>query len=215
MSIMYGYARCSTDETRQDIDRQKRELFSMGVQEDKHIYWEYESGTKEDRTELMKLLDVIREGDTVATTEVSRLTRSTKQLCKILQTVQEKKIRLLIGSFSVDCRSDTIDPMTKGMLLMWGVFSEMERDIISQRVRSGMKNAAAKGKQIGRPKTTVDTLPDKFWKYYKMYENGEITVSECARLMDCSRTTIYKYIDMAGAGVYWGGEVDGKKRGQD
>ena len=197
MSVIYGYARCSTDESRQDIDRQKRELFAMGVEEDKHIYWEYESGTKENRAELMKLLDMIREGDTVAATEVSRLTRSTKQLCEILQTVQERKIRLLIGSFSVDCRSDEVDPMTKGMLMMWGVFSEMERDIISQRVRSGMKNAAAKGKQIGRPKTTVDTLPDKFWKYYKLYENGEITVSECARLMDCSRTTIYKYMDMA------------------
>lgn len=197
MSVIYGYARCSTDETRQDIDRQKRELFLMGVKEDKHIYWEYESGVKEDRVELMKLLDVIREGDTVAATEVSRLTRSTKQLCEILQAVQEKKIRLLIGSFSVDCRSENIDPMTKGMLMMWGVFSEMERDIISQRVRSGMKNAAAKGKQIGRPKTTVDTLPDKFWKYYKLYESDEITVSEFSRLMGCSRTTIYKYMEMA------------------
>lgn len=197
MSVIYGYARCSTDETRQDIDRQKRELFLMGVKEDKHIYWEYESGVKEDRAELMKLLDVIREGDTVAATEVSRLTRSTKQLCEILQEVQEKKIRLLIGSFSVDCRSENIDPMTKGMLMMWGVFSEMERDIISQRVRSGMKNAAAKGKQIGRPKTTVDTLPDKFWKYYKLYESDEITVSEFSRLMGCSRTTIYKYMEMA------------------
>lgn len=197
MSVIYGYARCSTDESRQDIDRQKRELSAMGVKEDKHIYWEYESGTKEDRAELMKLLDVIREGDTVAATEVSRLTRSTKQLCEILQTVQEKKIRLLIGSFSVDCRAETIDPMTKGMLMMWGVFSEMERDIISQRVRSGMKNAVAKGKQIGRPKMTVDMLPDKFWKYYKLYENGEITVSEFSRLMDCSRTTIYKYMEMA------------------
>lgn len=60
-----------------------------------------------------------------------------------------------------------------------------------------MKNAAAKGKQIGRPKTTVDTLPDKFWKYYKLYESDEITVSEFSRLMGCSRTTIYKYMEMA------------------
>ena len=196
MSVIYGYARCSTDESRQDIDRQKRELFAMGVQEDKHIYWEYESGTKTDRAELAKLMDVIKEGDTVATTEVSRLTRSTKQLCEILQTVQDKKIRLLIGTFNVDCRSDSIDPMTKGMLMMWGVFAEMERDIISQRVKSGMQNAAAKGKQIGRPKTTVETIPDKFWKYHAMYKSGNITVSEFARLMDCSRTTIYKYMDM-------------------
>lgn len=197
MPVTYGYARCSTDETRQDIDRQKRELRGMGVENDKYIYWEYESGSKADRAELMKLLDVIREGDTIAATEVSRLTRSTKQLCEILQTIQEKKLRLLIGSFAVDCRSDDMDPMTKGMLMMWGVFSEMERDIISQRVKSGMKNAAAKGKQIGRPKTTADTLPDKFWKYYKLYKDEKITVSECARLMGCSRTTIYKYLDMA------------------
>lgn len=197
MSIVYGYARCSTDESRQDIDRQKRELRNMGVTDDKCIYWEYESGAKADRVELMKLLDVIREGDTIAATEVSRLTRSTRQLCEILQIVQDRRIRLLIGSFSVDCRSDDVDPMTKGMLMMWGVFSEMERDIIRQRVKSGMKNAAAKGKQIGRPKTTADTLPDKFWKYYKLYKDEKITVSECARLMGCSRTTIYKYIDMA------------------
>lgn len=194
MSVMYGYARCSTDESRQDIDRQKRELHSMGVQEDKHIYWEYESGSKADRAELMKLLDVVREGDTVAATEVSRLTRSTRQLCEILQIVQEKQIRLLIGTFSVDCRSSDIDPMTKGMLMMWGVFSEMERDIISQRVKSGMKNAAAKGKRIGRPKTTVDMLPDRFWKYYRLYQDGDITISEMSRLMKCSRTTVYNYI---------------------
>ena len=199
MSIIYGYARCSTDETRQDIDRQKRELFSMGVENEKHIYWEYESGAKTDRAELLKLMDVIGEGDTIAATEVSRLTRSTKQLCEILQIVQDKKIRLLIGSFSVDCRAAEVDPMTKGMLMMWGVFSEMERDIISQRVRSGMKNAAAKGKQIGRPRTSVDTIPDKFWKYRKMYSDGNITISEFARLLGCSRTTIYKYLDIAGS----------------
>ena len=199
MGVIYGYARCSTDESRQDIGRQKRELRAMGVEEDRHIYWEYASGAKEDRAELTKLLDMIRPGDTVAATEVSRLTRSTKQLCGILQAIQEKKARLLIGTFCVDCRSEDTDPMTKGMLMMWGVFAEMERDIISQRVRSGMKNAAAKGKRIGRPKTTADTLPDRFWKYYKLYTDGKITVSECARLMGCSRTTVYKYLDLAGA----------------
>ena len=95
--MTYGYARCSTNEERQDIDRQKRELFSLGVSEDKYIYWEYEKGTKDDRVELQKLLDIVGEGDTIATTEVSRLTRSTKHLCEILQTVQDKKLILNIG----------------------------------------------------------------------------------------------------------------------
>ena len=52
--MVYGYARCSTNEERQDIDRQKRELYSLGVTEDKYIYWEYESGTKTDRAVLQK-----------------------------------------------------------------------------------------------------------------------------------------------------------------
>lgn len=196
METIYGYARCSTNESRQDIDRQKRELKALGVLEDKHIYWEYESGTKTDRVELQKLLDVIQTGDSIATTEVSRLTRSTKHLCEILQTVQDKHIRLIIGSFIVDCRSEDIDPMTKGMLMMWGVFAEMERDIISQRVKSGMDNARIKGKRIGRPSITVDNLPPKFLQYYPVYKRGELNVSDFARILHCSRTTLYSYIKL-------------------
>ena len=71
--MILGYARCSLNETRQDISRQKRELHTLGVKEDKHIYWEYESGVKDDRAELQKLLDTVKEGDTIITTEVSRL----------------------------------------------------------------------------------------------------------------------------------------------
>ena len=195
--MIYGYARCSTNEERQDINRQKRELYTLGVTDEKYIYWEYESGMKDDRTEFNKLLDIVSEGDTIATTEVSRLTRSTKHLCEILQTVKDKKLTLNIGgSFVVDCSKGELDPMTEGMIKMWGVFAEMERNIISQRVKSGMKNARAKGKQIARPPITMDRLPDKFWKYYQKYQAGEINVSEFARLLKCSRVTIYKYLSM-------------------
>lgn len=194
MCITYGYARCSTNESRQDINRQKRELFALGVTEDKYIYWEYESGTKTDRTEFNKLLDIAKEKDTIVCTEVSRLTRSTKHLCEVLQIVQTKHLRLIIGNFVVDCRTDEIDPMTKGMLMMWGVFAEMERDIISQRVKSGMENAKAKGKSIGRPAVTLDNIPSIFLKYYPKYKSKEMNVSEISRLCDMSRTTIYKYI---------------------
>lgn len=196
--MIYGYARCSTNEERQDIDRQKRDLYALGVTDDKYIYWEYESGTKDDRAELQKLLDIVSEGDTIATTEVSRLTRSTRHLCEILQTVKGKKLILDIGgSFRVDCSKGEMDPMTEGMVKMWGVFAEMERNIISQRVKSGMKNAAAKGKQIGRPSTTKDNLPDKFWKYFRLYQDKQISVSEFSRLLNCTRSTIYKYISIA------------------
>ena len=195
--MIYGYARCSTNESRQDIDRQKRELKLLGVTEDKNIYYEYESGAKTDRIELQKLFDKLNPGDTIATMEVSRLTRSTKHLCEILQLVQDKKLILNIGgSFVVDCSKGEIDPMTEGMIKMWGVFAEMERNIISQRVKSGMANAKAKGKKIGRPNVTTEDLPPKFLQHYPLYKKGDINISDYARMLDCSRTTIYKYLRM-------------------
>lgn len=79
--MKYGYARCSTNEKKQDIDRQKRELKRLGVEED-NIFWEYESGTKKNRKEFKRLLKIVEPGDEIITTEVSRLSRSTKQLCE-------------------------------------------------------------------------------------------------------------------------------------
>lgn len=81
--------------------------------------------------------------------------------------------------------------------MMWGVFAEMERDIISQRVKSGIENARAKGKQIGRPCASKENLPDKFWKYYQMYKSNNLNVTEMSRILNCSRTSIYKYIKIA------------------
>ncbi len=194
--MIYGYARCSTSEDRQDINRQKRELIALGVKEDKDIYFEYESGMKTDRTQFNRLLDTVKKGDTIVATEVSRLTRSTSHLCEILKIAQEKQIQIIIGSFNADCRNDVLDPMTKGMLMMWGVFAEMERDIITQRIKSGMENAKVKGVKIGRPNLSIDDLPEKFWKYYYLYKDGKINKSELARLTGVSRPTVYEYIRM-------------------
>ena len=141
--MIYGYARCSTNEEMQDINRQIRELKQLGAT-DRTIYREYESGMKNDRVELQRLLEAVQSGDTIVATEVSRITRSTKQLCEIIEFVKDKHIRLVLGSFVVDCTRE-LDPMTEGMLKMMGVFSELERNMISQRVKSGLKNAKAKG----------------------------------------------------------------------
>lgn len=193
--MIYGYARCSTNETKQNIDRQVRELINLGATKET-IYIEYESGTKVDRVELNKLLKVVKMGDTIVTTEVSRITRSTKQLCEIIELAQKRHLKLVIGAFIVNCTKGELDPMTEGMLKMMGVFAEMERNMISQRVKSGMANAKAKGKQIGRPVTTSEDIPHIFLKYYPKYKIKEINVTEFSRLCDMSRTTIYKYIKL-------------------
>ena len=190
--MIYGYARCSTNESLQDINRQIRELKQQGAEE-KTIYREYESGTKVNRVELQKLLDIVKPGDTILATEVSRITRSTKQLCDIIELAKNRKIKLVLGTFVVDCRKE-LDPMTEGMLKMMGVFAELERNMISQRVKSGMENAKAKGKTIGRPAVTADDIPANFYKQYPKYKKGEINKKEFSRLCSLSYPTIYKYL---------------------
>ena len=143
----YGYARCSTNETKQEIMRQVRELKAAGAEE---IFFEYEHGDSAVKQELSSLLEQASEGDTIFTLEVSRLARSTKQLCEIIETVREKKLRLVIvGSITVDCSNGQIDPMTNAFIQMSGVFAELELRIIRERVKSGMANAKSKGVKLG------------------------------------------------------------------
>lgn len=193
--MVYGYARCSTNESKQDIDRQKRELKALGVKQS-NIYFEYGSGTKADREQWLLLMNKVQKGDTIISTEVSRITRSTKQLCDIIDKAREIGLKLVIGSFVVDCTNDKLDAMTEGMLKMMGVFAEMERNIISERVKSGMANAREKGSKIGRPQTTADKIPSVFMKYYPKYRKGEMNITELSRLCKMSRTTVYKYIEL-------------------
>lgn len=189
----YGYARASTNEDKQDIGRQKRDLVAMGIKEH-NIFWEYESGSHEDREKLQQLLATVKSGDTIACTEVSRLSRSTKQLCEILEMIEDRKLKLIVGGFIVDCTGNEIDPMTMGMLRMMSVFAQMEREITIQRIKSGMENARANGKHIGRNKTTMEDIPQSFFRYYPKFSHGVINLSEFARLTGLSRNSVYKYL---------------------
>lgn len=191
--MIYGYCRCSTNETKQDITRQVRDLKTLGVTSSKYIYKEYESETNTNRIELNKLLDIIKEGDTIVATEVSRITRSTKQLCEIMDLAKDKHLKLIFGNFIVDCTKE-LDPMTEGMLKMMGVFSEIERNMISQRVKSGMANAKAKGKIVGRPQVTIKKIPQKVIDMYTLYKTRAISKVDYAKLCDVSRPTLDKYM---------------------
>ena len=192
--MIYGYARCSTNETKQDINRQIRELKAAGAEE---IFFEYEHGDAAVKEQLTSLLNTAREGDTIITLEVPRLARSAKQLCEIIERVRVQKLRLVIvGSITVDCTKGELDPMTNAFIQMSGVFAELELRIIRARVKSGMANAKAKGARIGRPPLTKDDIPQVFYRHYPAYKNKQLNVSELARVCDMSRTTVYKYIEV-------------------
>ncbi|MDB7861613.1 recombinase family protein [Intestinimonas butyriciproducens] len=192
--MKHGYARCSTNESKQDIDRQVRELKQAGAE---RIFLEYEHGDAAVKCQLSSLLEQAEAGDTIITLEVSRLARSTKQLCEIIETIKAKRLRLVIvGSITVDCSNGQIDPMTNAFIQMSGVFAELELRIIRERVRSGMANAKAKGAKIGRPQATADDIPAVFLRHYPSYKTKRLNVSELARVCDLSRTTVYKYLNL-------------------
>ena len=191
---IYGYARCSTSEDKQDINRQVRELKASGAEK---VVFEYEHGDAKVKKELHMLLDMAETGDTIITMEVSRLSRSTQQLCEIIDVIREKHLCLVIvGSITIDCREGKADPMSEAFLQMAGVFSQLELAMIRARVRSGMENARAKGKKIGRKPTTKDDIPAVFYKHYPAYMTGNMNVSELARVCGLSRPTVYKYIKL-------------------
>ena len=190
--MKYGYARCSTNEDKQDINRQIRELKAAGADE---VVFEYEHGDAKVKENLNMLLEHAAEGDTIITLEVSRLTRSTQQLCEIVETIKQKHLCLVIvGSITVDCRNGQIDPMSQAFIQMSAVFAELELSIIRARVRSGMQNAKAKGKQIGRKPTTKEDIPAIFYRHYPTYAAKKMNVSELARVCGLSRPTVYKYL---------------------
>lgn len=194
MSKTYGYARCSTTEDKQDINRQIRELKATGADE---VVFEYEHGDAAVKQQLQTLLDAAQEGDTIITLEVSRLTRSTQQLCEIVNVIKQKRLRLVIvGSITVDCRTGQIDPMSQAFIQMSAVFAELELSIIRARVKSGMENAKAKGRKIGRPRMVKEDIPARFLRHYPEFVAGRLNVSELARVCEMSRPTVYKYLKL-------------------
>jgi len=174
--MIWGYARCSlAEEKGQDLNRQ---------------VWELKV-----KQNLELLLSAAQPGDTLICTEVSMLSRSTQQLCGIISTIKEKHLRLvIIGSITVDRRNGQIDPMSQAFIQMSAVFAELELSIIRARVKPGMANAKAKGKPIGRPRTTEHNIPAIFYRHYPAYASGQLNVSELTRVCGLSRPTVYKYL---------------------
>jgi len=193
ISKIYGYARCSTSESKQDIERQIRELRKMGATE---IFQEYEKGVAIKRPKYQMLISSLSEGDTIICTEVSRLTRDLRQLCEFLEICTQKKIKLILGALALDCGADTPDAMKIAMLQIMGVFAEYERKVTVERIYSGLANAKEKGAKFGRPKMTAASVPDEVKKHWKDYKSGKIRKSEYARITGVSRPTMYKYIEL-------------------
>ncbi|MCB2301087.1 recombinase family protein [Clostridium estertheticum] len=178
-----GYARVSTEE--QNLDRQLDILKQAGCD---RIYEEKVSGVKKDRTELNKMLDQIRTGDVIIISDLTRLSRSVKDLFSLVEQIEEK------GANIKSIKESWVDTTTAQGKLMFTIFagiSQFERDLISQRTIEGLNAARARGKKGGRPKTNEKDIK----LAVKMYNSKNYSISEITKATGVSKTTLYRYIN--------------------
>jgi len=166
-------------------DRQIDILKQVGCD---RIYEEKVSGIKKERTELNKILDQIRSGDVIIIADLTRLSRSVKDLFSLVEQIEEK------GANIKSIKESWVDTTTAQGKLMFTIFagiSQFERDLISQRTIEGLNAARARGKKGGRPKTN-----DKDIKLaVKMYNSKNCSISEITKATGVSKTTLYRYIN--------------------
>ncbi len=131
--------------------------------------------------------------DTLIVSELSRLGRSLGQIVRLVDALRDNDIRLVTIKESIDTSKNDIT--TKTQIAMFGLFSEIERDLISQRTIEGLARAKRDGKKLGRPKGTLgrSKLDGKEVEIKQLLEKG-INKTAIAKLMDVSRPTLLNFV---------------------
>lgn len=173
-----GWARVSTQD--QDLSIQLETLKSAGCTK---IFQGKHSGTSDkNKSELEKLLDYVREGDTVVCTKMDRLGRSLSQVLTILEQLNNKGVRVKFIDQNLDTNLD--DPMNKAFVQLLGMFAELERNFIVSRTQEGRK---AKGKLGGRPRKLSE---EQVQSIKQALVNKTSSQSKLAEKYKVSRATI-------------------------
>lgn len=181
--MLFGYARVSTED--QKLNRQLDLLKENGVSK---IYKEKITGTRKDRPELIKLLDYAREGDTIVITDLTRISRSTKDLISLVEDLARRKINLR------SLKENWLDTTTAQGKLMFTIMaglSQFERDLISERTKEGLASARARGHLGGRREKLDDT---KKKAVKELYDSRKNTLKEICEMFGISVPTLYKII---------------------
>jgi DNA invertase Pin-like site-specific DNA recombinase len=156
------YARVSTTDKGQDPELQLRELRDYCQRRGWDVAGEYVdagvSGAKDSRPELNRLMAdaAKRKFDAVVVWKFDRFARSVSHLLRALETFRALGVEFVSYSEAID----TATPVGKMTFTVLGAVAELERSLIVERVRAGMRNAKAKGQSIGRPKGAGATVVD-------------------------------------------------------
>ncbi|EOX9056922.1 recombinase family protein, partial [Enterobacter roggenkampii] len=173
-----GYARVST--TGQSLDTQLEALSGC-----EKVFREKISGAKDDRPELLAMLEFVREGDTVQVTKLDRLARNTRHLLEVSDYLQNKGVALNILNIGIN----TATPTGKLMLTMIGAIATFEREMMLERQAEGIALAKLKGKYKGRKATARS----KSQEVIEMLEQG-LSKPEISRQLGIGITSIYRIV---------------------
>lgn len=177
-----GYARVSTGD--QDPALQLDALKAAGC---KKIFTDKASGSLDRRPQLDRLLDQVREGDTIVVWRLDRLGRSLRHLIALVEDLSANGV----GLKSLNESINTTTPGGKLVFSIFGALAEFERSLIQERTRAGLAAARARGRKGGRPSVMT---PQKIRVARQMYDAREHTVDEIAQTLGVSRKTIYRHL---------------------
>lgn len=178
--MKFGYARVSKND--QSLDIQVQKLQTAGCDE---ILMEKISGARDDRKELTRLLDKLRPGDTVCVVRLDRLGRRMSKLIELINDFKEKGINFI----SLENHIDTTTPIGMVIFSMCAAFSEMERELIRERVKAGIAAAHKKGRKGGRPKALT---PDKLETLKSLIKADNFSVKKICELVGITRSVYYR-----------------------
>ncbi len=188
------YARVSTAGHGQDPNVQLREISEYCQRRGWAVAGEYVdvgiSGAKEKRPELDRLLADAhrRKFDAVVVWKFDRFARSVSHLLRALETFQALGIEFVSLTEGVD----TSTPAGKMVFTVLGAVAELERSLITERIRAGLRNARAKGKRLGRPVKDLDVA-----RIAELRRRGR-SLRKIARIMECSARTVRRALQRAG-----------------
>jgi len=192
----FAYLRVSTD--KQELGNQKFEILDYAqkhkIKIDEFMEIEISSRKTTKQRRIDELLSVLQENDSLIVSELSRLGRSVGQIISIVDELIKNKVRLVAIKENIDINGKQ-NMQTKVMVTLFGLFAEIERDLISERTKQGLQAARAKGQLLGRPKGSLGTsvLEGKD-KLIKEELSFKVSKSAIARKLGVSRTTLINYI---------------------
>ena len=177
-----AYVRVSTKE--QHTGRQFQCFESKGIKLDK-TYEEHISGKNADRPELKKMIEYVREGDTLYVESISRLARSTADFFSIVQQLADKGVAVN----SLKENFDTSTPQGKFTLTIFAALAELERETIRERQREGIDLCIKQGRAYGRPKKQFSKT---FAGNYADWKAGKIKAVDFMKLENLKSSTFYR-----------------------